>query len=78
MKPEACDWFRSLALLPKVKWMGCEADHSPASNAKVKNGNAILLLPHVLLMWCSIKLRDSFTYIFIYFKNIHFISSVVP
>jgi hypothetical protein len=25
------------ALTPGVKWLGCEADHSPPSSAKVKN-----------------------------------------
>jgi hypothetical protein len=77
MEPEACHWFCSLAFLLKVKWLGCEADHSPASNAKVKNGIAILPLPHVFMMWCSIKHMDSFNYIFIYLKNIRFTSSIV-
>jgi hypothetical protein len=31
---------------PKGKWQGHEADHSPTSNAEVKNGGAILSLPH--------------------------------
>jgi hypothetical protein len=30
-----------------VKWLGHKADHTPASSAKVKNGGAILLLPHI-------------------------------
>jgi hypothetical protein len=29
-----------------IKWLGCEADHSPPSTAKIKNGGVIPLLPH--------------------------------
>jgi hypothetical protein len=35
------------ALSPGVKWQGCEADHSPQSSAKVKNGGAIPPLLHM-------------------------------
>jgi hypothetical protein len=28
-----------------VKWLGCEADHSPPSSAEVKNGGAVPPLP---------------------------------
>jgi hypothetical protein len=35
------------ALSLEVKWQGSEADHSPPSNAKVKNGGAIP--PHPLV-----------------------------
>jgi hypothetical protein len=34
------------ALSPGVKWPGCEADHSPPSNAKMKNGGTIHPLHH--------------------------------
>jgi hypothetical protein len=37
-------WIQG-AISPEVKWPGCEADHSPPSNAKVKNGGAIHPLP---------------------------------
>jgi hypothetical protein len=32
---------------PGAKRTGHEADHSPSSNAKVKNGGAIPTLPHM-------------------------------
>jgi hypothetical protein len=34
------------ALSLGIKGQGCEADHTPPSSAKVKNGGAILPLPH--------------------------------
>jgi hypothetical protein len=34
------------ALSLEVEWQGCEADHSPPSSAKVKNGGAICLFTH--------------------------------
>jgi hypothetical protein len=32
-------------LSPEIKWQGCEADHSPSSNAKVKNRGVIPPFP---------------------------------
>jgi hypothetical protein len=29
------------AVSPEVKWLGCEADHSPPSSIKAKNGRTI-------------------------------------
>jgi hypothetical protein len=37
----------SIQWVPGVKWQGREADHSPPSNAEVKNGGAIPPLPHM-------------------------------
>jgi hypothetical protein len=48
----------------EVKWLGHEADHSPPTSAKVKNGGAILPFPH-MSSWHSaqlIKNRDNFTF----------------
>jgi hypothetical protein len=45
-------FFLSLSLLHSLLSSGCwwsEADHSPPSNVKVKNGGAILPLPHTPL-----------------------------
>jgi hypothetical protein len=51
--PQCPGWLwgpSSLLFVPQrgevVKWLGCEADHSPQSSAKVKTGGAIPLLPH--------------------------------
>jgi hypothetical protein len=33
-----------------VKWPGCEADHSPPSGAKVKNGGVISIFLHVIVL----------------------------
>jgi hypothetical protein len=35
-----------VVISPGVEQPGCEADHSPPSSAKVKNGGAIPPLPH--------------------------------
>jgi hypothetical protein len=32
---------------PEIKWPGSEADHSPASSVKVKNGGALPPLPYM-------------------------------
>jgi hypothetical protein len=40
-----------MALSPGVKWLEWESDHSPASNAKVKNGGAMPSFPHIS-SWC--------------------------
>jgi hypothetical protein len=34
------------ATYPRVKQLGCEADHSPPPTAEVKNGGATRPLPH--------------------------------
>jgi len=45
-----------------VKWMGHEADHSPPSNAKVKNARShTCTYQYILMMWCLVKHGDSFT-----------------
>jgi hypothetical protein len=36
-----------------------EADHSPPYSAKIKNGEAVLPLPHVFMAWCLIKHRNN-------------------
>jgi hypothetical protein len=41
--------------VPGVKGMGCEADHSPASSAEVKNNETIPQLSHTFSL---IKPRD--------------------
>lgn len=35
-------------LSSRVKWLGCEVDHSRSFSAKVMNGGATLLLPHAI------------------------------
>jgi hypothetical protein len=32
---------------PRLKWLGCEADHLPSSSAEVKNGGTIPPLSHM-------------------------------
>jgi hypothetical protein len=52
---------------PGVKQRGSEADHSPASDAEVKNDGAILLFPirlHVLVPNYVIKYMEKFTFHF--------------
>jgi hypothetical protein len=39
--------FYERGTFPGLKWPGREADHSPLSNAELKNGGAILSLPHM-------------------------------
>jgi hypothetical protein len=42
---------------PGVKQLGCEADHSPPSNAEVKNGGSCTTAPsYVSMAWDSITL----------------------
>jgi len=46
-----------------VKWLGCEADHSPPPCAKVKN--VWHLHPqYVFMAWCLLKYMDNFTFTF--------------
>jgi hypothetical protein len=40
------------ALSLGVKWLVCEADHSPPSSTAVKEGGAMLLLSHIP-SWCG-------------------------
>jgi hypothetical protein len=35
----------------KVKWPGCEADHSPPSSVEIKNYEAMPPFPNVLIAW---------------------------
>jgi hypothetical protein len=53
-----------VALSLGVKWQGSEADHSPPSNAEVKNCGTIPPLWDVYL----IKERDNFTFNFYSFN----------
>jgi hypothetical protein len=47
---------------PGVKWPGCEADHSPPSNAKVKKYVVLPLLPqYAFIAWCSVKAQGHIT-----------------
>jgi hypothetical protein len=47
----------SLGARPQqVKWPARESDHSPPSSAKVSNTS------HVIMSWCTIKHRDTFTF----------------
>jgi hypothetical protein len=53
----------------RIKWLMCEANHSPPSDAEVKNGGAIPPLPH-MFAWRGAKLithRNNFIYIFLPF-----------
>jgi hypothetical protein len=50
------------ALSSGVKRPWREADSSPPSSAKVKNGGAIPPLPHVFMACYLIKPRDTFTF----------------
>jgi hypothetical protein len=46
---------------PGVKQPGCEADHSPPSNAEVKNAWSYTSNPqHAFVAWCLVKHRDNF------------------
>jgi len=50
------------ALSLSVRLPGCEADYSPASNAKVKNTCSYTSTPqYVFMVWCSVKHRNHFT-----------------
>jgi hypothetical protein len=49
--PGACPALGGGALSPVLKWLGCEADRSPSSNAEFKNGGAVSPLLHV--SWCG-------------------------
>jgi hypothetical protein len=48
-----------LVTFPRVKWLGCRADHSPPSSAMVKNGGAVLPL-HIHLFSFHQANPDSF------------------
>jgi hypothetical protein len=48
-----------------VKQPGREADHTPASNAEVKNAwSYTSILQYIFMAWCLIKHRDNFTFTF--------------
>jgi len=45
-------WFFPLG----VKWLVCEADHSPPSNAEVKYEQSYTsTAPYAFMAWCSVK-----------------------
>jgi hypothetical protein len=53
------------ALSLGVKWLGCEVDHSPPSNAKVKNAWSYTSTPqYVFMAWYLVKHSDNFTFTF--------------
>jgi hypothetical protein len=47
------------ALFLGVKRLGHEADHSPPSNAKVKNAWSYITIPskYAFMAWCSVKVQ---------------------
>jgi hypothetical protein len=52
----ACYPMGNRALSPKVKWFGHEADHSPPSNAEVKNvWNYTSTPQYIFTAWCLVK-----------------------
>jgi hypothetical protein len=52
------------ALSLRVKWPGCEANHSPPSSAEVKNAWSYTSTPqYVFMAWCLVKHRDNFTFL---------------
>jgi hypothetical protein len=60
---------------PGLKQLGCEADHSPISSAKVKNVWHYTSTPqYVFMAWCLVKHRDSFNFTF--YENISSIKSI--
>jgi hypothetical protein len=38
---------------PGIKWLGCEADHTPSSSAEVKNSGAVKMEFHTLIFQIS-------------------------
>jgi hypothetical protein len=47
----------------EVKRPGREADHSPPSNAEVKNAWSYISTPqYVFMAWCLVKHSDNFTF----------------
>jgi hypothetical protein len=48
---------------PEVMQLGNEAEHSPPSSAKVKNGGAISTLSHVFMAWCLINYTQGQLYL---------------
>jgi len=64
----------SIQWVPGVKWLECEADHSPTSSAEVQNAWNYTLTPqcvfmmlcltkqdYVFMAWCFVKCRENFT-----------------
>jgi hypothetical protein len=50
-----------------VKQPGCEADHPSLSSDDVKNAWSYTSTPpFIFMMWCLVKHRDKFTFIFMY------------
>jgi hypothetical protein len=53
------------ALSLGVKRPGPEADHSPPSNAEIKNAWSYTFTPqYVFMAWCLVKHRNDFTFTF--------------
>jgi hypothetical protein len=51
------------ALSLGLEWLGCEADHSPASSTKVKNMLSYTSTPpYIFMAWYFIKHVDIFTF----------------
>jgi hypothetical protein len=60
-----------------VKWLGCEADHSPPSSAKVKEYMELYLHSLNMPSWCGAQLkkkhRDNFTfYLYLYEEHLKY------
>jgi hypothetical protein len=48
-------------LFPKVKRLGCEAEHSPPSGAEGECVELYVHCPCIFMTWCIIKHKDKFT-----------------
>jgi hypothetical protein len=49
-------------LIPEVRWLELQADHSTASSAKIKYiKNCVSTDQYVFMMWCWIQCRDDLT-----------------
>jgi hypothetical protein len=56
-------WMGTRGSFPGVKWLGCEADHSPPCSAEVKNAWSYTSTPqYVFMAWCLVKHKDNFTF----------------
>jgi hypothetical protein len=57
-----------------VKWQGCEADHSHAPRAEVKEEwSYAFTTPYIFMAWCLISTRDNLTFYFTSKDLLHFI-----
>jgi hypothetical protein len=57
-----------------IKWLGREPDHSPPSNAEVKNAWSYTSTPqYVFMAWCLVKHRDNFTFLPLPFMSLKYV-----